>query len=160
MLQLLGLSHRADTIVGNEILRGISGGEKKRLTVGIECTKTPCVFLLDEPTTGLDASGALSVSSLSLLSPLHSRLLCLETDNTMKLLRIMRTICDTGPPVFCALLQPSYELFSLFDRVIIMSEGEIAWQGYREDALPFFSQLGKYRCHENLNPAEFLRKCP
>jgi len=69
----------------------------------------------------------------------------------------MRTISDTGPPVFCALLQPSYELFNLFDRVIIMSQGEIAWQGYREDALPFFSQLGKYRCHENLNPAEFLR---
>jgi len=69
----------------------------------------------------------------------------------------MRTISDTGPPVFCALLQPSYELFNLFDRVIIMSQGEIAWQGYREDALPFFNQLGKYRCHENLNPAEFLR---
>ena len=60
--------------MGNEILRGISGGEKKRVTVGIECTKTPCLFLLDEPTTGLDASGALAVrwTDLSNILPSHN----------------------------------------------------------------------------------------
>jgi len=75
-LQLLGLTHRKNTIVGNELLRGVSGGEKKRVTIGVECMKDPAVWLLDEPTTGLDASAAYEV------------------------LRTMRTICDMGTYLF------------------------------------------------------------
>ncbi len=52
IMQLLGLKHRANTIVGDALLRGVSGGEKKRVTVGIEWTKSPGIWLFDEPTTG------------------------------------------------------------------------------------------------------------
>jgi ABC-type multidrug transport system ATPase subunit len=60
-LQLLGLQHRADTIVGDSMLRGVSGGEKKRVTIGIEWTKSPGVWLFDEPTTGLDSKASFDV---------------------------------------------------------------------------------------------------
>lgn len=78
-MQLLGLTHRKNTIVGNELLRGVSGGEKKRVTIGVECMKDPAVWLLDEPTTGLDASAAYEV------------------------MRTMRTICDMGTYLFSML---------------------------------------------------------
>ncbi|ELR10948.1 ABC2 type transporter superfamily protein [Acanthamoeba castellanii str. Neff] len=91
-LQLLGLQHRADTIVGDSMLRGVSGGEKKRVTIGIEWTKSP---------------------------------------------------------------GPSMEVFRLFDRVLIMTKGEIAFCGPRTEALPYFERLG-YTCPPTLNPAEFL----
>ena len=62
-MQLLGLKHRANTIVGDALLRGVSGGEKKRVSVGIEWAKSPGVWLFDEPTTGLDSSASYDVRS-------------------------------------------------------------------------------------------------
>jgi ATP-binding cassette, subfamily G (WHITE), member 2, PDR len=99
VLELLGLSHRRDTIVGNNLLRGISGGEKKRVTIGIEFTKGPGLYLLDEPSTGLDAKTAIDI------------------------FKSVRIIADMGPPVICTLKQPSVELFNLFDKLMIMSQG-------------------------------------
>jgi len=76
-LQLLGLVHCANTVVGNELLRGVSGGEKKRVTIGIECMKDPALWLMDEPTTGLDAPAAYGI------------------------MRTMRTMCDMGMTLQC-----------------------------------------------------------
>jgi ABC-type multidrug transport system ATPase subunit len=58
-----------------------------------------------------------------------------------------------------SLLQPSYETFHLFDKVMILTRGEIAFLGKRTDALPYFERLG-YKCRSTLNPAEFLRNPP
>jgi len=63
-MQILKLDHRADTIVGDAITRGVSGGERRRVTIGVELVKRTRVLYLDEPTTGLDASAALAVSDL------------------------------------------------------------------------------------------------
>jgi len=62
VMQILKLDHRADTIVGDAITRGVSGGERRRVTIGVELVKRTRVLYLDEPTTGLDASAALAVS--------------------------------------------------------------------------------------------------
>ena len=70
IMQVLKLDHRADTVVGDAITRGVSGGERRRVTIGVELVKLARVLYLDEPTTGLDASAALGVSLLSyLISP-------------------------------------------------------------------------------------------
>lgn len=61
ILQVLGLSHRANTVVGDALLRGVSGGEKKRVTIGVEAVKDAAILLLDEPTTGLDSSASFDV---------------------------------------------------------------------------------------------------
>jgi ABC-type multidrug transport system ATPase subunit len=132
-MQLLGLTHRAKTVVGDALLRGVSGGEKKRVTIGVETAKNPTVYLLDEPTTGLDSSAAYDV------------------------LRALRSGVNMGTTALVALLQPSYDVFNLFDNVMILSHGEIAFLGSKKDAFAHFESLG-YRCHPNVNPAEFLQE--
>ncbi|XP_004349233.2 ATP-binding cassette transporter [Capsaspora owczarzaki ATCC 30864] len=134
ILKLLGLEHAANTLVGNPLIRGVSGGEKKRVTVGIEMLKTPNMLLLDEPTTGLDSAAAYNVLS-------H-----------------VRSIADVGFPCMAALLQPSRELYELFNRVLILSQGSIVYFGPREKALDHFASLGLH-CPEAMNPAEFLAQC-
>ncbi len=72
-------------------------------------------------------------------------------------MRVLRTIVNSGATAAVALLQPSYEVFNLFDNVMILTRGEIAFLGTRQEALTHFSGLG-YVCNPTLNPAEFLRK--
>jgi ABC-type multidrug transport system ATPase subunit len=71
-------------------------------------------------------------------------------------MRALRTIVDMGGAALVSLLQPSYEVFHLFDNVMILTQGQIAYLGKREDSLEYFEALG-YRCRSTLNPAEFLR---
>lgn len=61
LISLLGLESCADTKIGDELTRGISGGEKKRVNIGIELIQSPNLLFLDEPTTGLDSTNALNV---------------------------------------------------------------------------------------------------
>ncbi len=68
----------------------------------------------------------------------------------------LRTIVNMGGTAMVALLQPSYEVFNLFDNVMILTKGEIAFLGPRTEALGYFARLG-YHCRSTLNPAEFLR---
>ncbi|KJE94352.1 ABC transporter [Capsaspora owczarzaki ATCC 30864] len=134
ILKLLGLEHAANTLVGNALIRGISGGEKKRVTIGVEMLKTPNMLLLDEPTTGLDSAAAFNVLS-------H-----------------VRSIADVGFPCMAALLQPSKELYELFNQVCILSQGQITYFGPRGRVLDYFAGLG-LECPEDMNPAEFLAQC-
>ncbi|KJE97267.1 ABC transporter [Capsaspora owczarzaki ATCC 30864] len=134
ILKLLSLEHAANTLVGNALIRGVSGGEKKRVTIGVEMLKTPNMLLLDEPTTGLDSAAAFNVLS-------H-----------------VRSIADVGFPCMAALLQPSKELYELFNQVCILSQGRITYFGPRGRVLDYFASLGLH-CPENMNPAEFLAQC-
>lgn len=61
MIEVLGLKKCADTYIGNELIRGVSGGEKKRTSIGVELLINPSILFLDEPTTGLDSTTALHV---------------------------------------------------------------------------------------------------
>lgn len=114
----LGLQKCADTYVGNEIIRGVSGGEKKRTSIGVELLINPSILFLDEPTTGLDSTTALNV---------------VKTLN--KLAKAGRTIVST-------IHQPSSEIFSSFDRMIIMVQGNLVYQGSCQDSMSYFSKIG------------------
>jgi len=131
VLDMLGLRHVADTVVGGELLRGVSGGEKKRVSIGVELVKGPGILLLDEPTTGLDSSAAMDV------------------------VKSLRSLADAGVPVICSLLQPSQELFDQFDHVMLMNKREVAYFGPTEGVLKHFEEAG-YRCPDDKNIAEFL----
>ncbi|KMT16880.1 hypothetical protein BVRB_2g043550 [Beta vulgaris subsp. vulgaris] len=134
IMKILGLDICADTLVGDEMLKGISGGQKKRLTTGELLVGASRVLLMDEISTGLDSS------------------------TTHQIIRYLRhsTRALEGTTVI-SLLQPDPETYELFDDVILLSEGQIVYQGPREGALEFFTYMG-FRCPERKNVADFLQE--
>lgn len=117
--------------VGNEFIRGISGGERKRTNIGMELIMSPSVLFLDEPTTGLDASTAVSV--VELLQGLGRR----------------------GKTVIMSIHQPRYSIFKTFDTITLLSVGELVYQGPADEALKYFEDIG-FECEAHNNPADFF----
>ncbi|KAI3470595.1 hypothetical protein Pfo_027258 [Paulownia fortunei] len=134
VLKILGLDICADTMVGDEMRRGISGGQKKRVTTGEMLVGPAKVFFMDEISTGLDSS---------------------TTFQIIKYMRQMVHIMDIT--MIISLLQPAPETFDLFDDIILLSEGQIVYQGPREHVLDFFESVG-FKCPERKGVADFLQE--
>ncbi|WRX26244.1 ABC transporter-like [Theobroma cacao] len=134
VLKILGLEVCADTLVGDGMLRGISGGQKKRLTTGEMLVGPAKVLLMDEISTGLDSSTTFQVVN-ALKNYVH------VLDGT----------------ALISLLQPQPETYDLFDDIILLSDGQIVYQGPREHVLEFFESMG-FRCPERKGVADFLQE--
>ncbi|KAM7532289.1 hypothetical protein LguiB_035699 [Lonicera macranthoides] len=134
VLKILGLDICADIMVGDEMRRGISGGQKKRVTTGEMLVGPAKVFFMDEISTGLDSS---------------------TTFQIVKYMRQMVHIMDVT--MIISLLQPAPETFELFDDIILLSEGQIVYQGPREHILAFFESVG-FKCPERKGVADFLQE--
>ncbi|KAA8523067.1 hypothetical protein F0562_009490 [Nyssa sinensis] len=134
ILKILGLDVCADTLVGDEMLKGISGGQKKRLTTGELLVGPSRVLFMDEISTGLDSS---------------------TTYQIIKYLRHSTRALD-GTTII-SLLQPAPETYELFDDIILLCEGHIVYQGPRDAALDFFAFMG-FNCPERKNVADFLQE--
>ncbi|MED6198975.1 hypothetical protein PIB30_071703 [Stylosanthes scabra] len=131
VMNQLGLIKCKDSIVGGPGLRGVSGGERKRVSVGQELLINPSLLFLDEPTSGLD-----STTALRLVSTLF------------ELARGGRTIVMT-------IHQPSSRLFYMFTKVLLLSEGNTLYFGMGSEALDYFSAVG-FSPSLAMNPADFL----
>lgn len=128
----MGIDHRKDIIVGDSRHKGISGGERKRLCVAMELLTNPKLLFLDEPTSGLDSATALAlIEQLKKLNATH------------------------GCTVVCTIHQPQAKIYSLFDNLILMTHGKIAYIGAADKAITHFAKLG-YECPPGTNPADFL----
>ncbi|XP_022898531.1 pleiotropic drug resistance protein 2-like [Olea europaea var. sylvestris] len=134
VLKILGLDICADIMVGDDMRRGISGGQKKRITTGEMLVGPAKAFFMDEISTGLDSS---------------------TTFQIVKFMRQMVHINDIT--MIISLLQPAPETFELFDDVILLSDGQIVYQGPREEILEFFEYMG-FRCPERKGVADFLQE--
>ncbi|KAA8525350.1 hypothetical protein F0562_007232 [Nyssa sinensis] len=134
IMKILRLDICADTLVGDEMLKGISGGQKKRLTTGELLVGTSRVLFMDEISTGLDSS---------------------TTHQIIKYLRHATHAFDETTVI--SLLQPDPETYELFDDIILLCEGKIVYQGPREAALEFFAFMG-FRCPDRKNVADFLQE--
>ncbi|RLN06103.1 hypothetical protein BBO99_00009251 [Phytophthora kernoviae] len=132
IIKQLGLENCKNTIVGNAMLRGVSGGERKRVTTGEMEFGMKYMTLMDEISTGLDSAATYDIIS------------------TQR--GIAKTLQKT---VVIALLQPSPEVFALFDDVMILNEGEVMYHGPRDQAVPFFESLG-FKCPPDRDEADFL----
>lgn len=131
IIQDLGLEDCADTKIGTEFLRGVSGGERKRCSIGMELITSPSLLFLDEPTTGLDSNTANCIIAL-----LH---------------RLSRR----GKTVIFSIHQPRYSIFRLFDHLTLLHKGEMVYAGPAKDSMEYFSNLG-YQMDSFSNPADFL----
>nr|ATB19624.1 putative ABCG7 [Thuja plicata] len=132
LINRLGLVSCADCIVGDAKVRGISGGEKKRLSVACELIASPSVIFADEPTTGLDAFQA------------------------EKVMETLQKLAEDGHTVVCSIHQPRGSIYAKFDDLILLSEGALVYVGpAKEEPLSYFSKYG-FICDEHVNPAEFF----
>lgn len=119
LLESMGIAHTADTKVGNEFVRGVSGGERKRVSI-IECMATRgSVFSWDNSTRGLDASTALEWA---------------------KALRAMTNVL--GLSTIVTLYQAGNGIYNLFDKVLVLDEGKQIFYGPAAAAKPFMEDLG------------------
>ena len=105
LIESLGLTSCADTLIGSELVRGISGGEKKRVAIGVELVTNPSTLFLDEPTSGLDSYSAYNT------------------------INILKALAKNGCSVLCTVHQPSSEIFGMFDNVILLKKGVCIYNG-------------------------------
>lgn len=133
LLNELGLSHCKDSFVGNNLIRGVSGGERKRVSIGVELITYPRVLFLDEPTSGLDSS------------------------TTLDVVRILRQLSRNGRTIICTIHQPSACAFQLFDQLILLSKGRICYNGPSYNSEAFFRSIGFTPIDTvGNNPADFI----
>ncbi|CAK4239035.1 unnamed protein product, partial [Aphanomyces euteiches] len=132
IVRQMGLANCKDTIVGNAMERGVSGGERKRVTIGEMEFGMKQVSLLDEISTGLDSAATFDI---------------VKSQQSMA-----KSLKKT---IVIALLQPSPEVFDLFDDVMIMNDGYVMYHGPRADALSYFESFG-FKCPPGRDVADFL----
>ena len=132
VIQQLGLDNCQNTIVGNAMLRGVSGGERKRVTTGEMEFGNKYVMMMDEISTGLDSAA------------------------TFDIITTQRSIAKKfRKTIVISLLQPSPEVFELFDDVVILNEGYVMYHGPQNEALSYFESLG-FKCPPRRDVADFL----
>jgi ABC-type multidrug transport system ATPase subunit/ABC-type multidrug transport system permease subunit len=111
--------------------KGISGGERKRLSIAIELLTGPSILFLDEPTTGLDAKTALNI---------------MET---------IDKLAKSGRAVVLTIHQPRSDIYQMFDRLLLLSRGKTAYFGKAHEATRYFADIG-YVCPKEYNPADYI----
>ncbi|KAI3522817.1 hypothetical protein L1887_00867 [Cichorium endivia] len=130
----MGLEDCADRLIGNWHLRGISGGEKKRLSIALEILVRPRLLFLDEPTSGLDSASAFFV------------------------VQALKSVARDGRTVISSIHQPSSEVFALFDDLFLLSGGETVYFGEAKEAIEFFAESG-FPCPIKRNPSDHFLRC-
>ncbi|XP_076227054.1 ATP-binding cassette sub-family G member 1 isoform X2 [Nomia melanderi] len=126
ILEVLRLKRARNTVTEN-----LSGGERKRLSIALELTNNPPVIFLDEPTTGLDEISALQ---------------CVD---------MLKQVAQLGRTVICSLHTPSATMFSRFDHIYVIAEGQCVYRSTVDDLVPFLQQVG-IECPKHYNPADFM----
>jgi ABC-type glutathione transport system ATPase component len=127
----LELEKVKNSVVGNEEHRGISGGERKRVSIGLELIAAPPVLILDEPTSGLDAQAALS------------------------LVLLLKSLSRKGINVICVIHQPRIEIFEALDRVLLLGSGKKVYFGPQSGVVQHFQHMS-YDFDPRLNPADII----
>lgn len=131
VLVKMGLKDCADNLIGNDLVKGISGGEKRRVSIAVQILTDPRVLLLDEPTSGLDAFTASSI------------------------LEVLQGLAHEGRTLILTIHQARSDIFKHFGNVLLLARGgSPAYAGAAKDMLPYFSGLG-FQCPQHTNPADF-----
>ncbi|KAL2320057.1 hypothetical protein Fmac_029026 [Flemingia macrophylla] len=134
VLKILGLDTCADTIIGDKMLRGISGGQRKPVTTGEMLVGPTNTLFIEEISTSLDSSAAFQI--------------------VRSLRQYVHILNET---TIISLLQPAPETYDLFDDIILISDGQIVYQGPCEYVLDFFEPMG-FKCPERKGVADFLQE--
>lgn len=127
----LGLTKCKSNIIGGPFLRGVSGGERKRVSIGQEMLINPSLLFLDEPTSGLDSTTA------------------------QRIVSTLWELANGGRTVVMTIHQPSSRLFYMFHKVLLLSEGNPLYFGKGEEVMDYFASIG-FAPSVAMNPSDFL----
>ncbi|KAK6942892.1 ABC transporter-like, ATP-binding domain [Dillenia turbinata] len=130
LIDQLGLRSAAKTVIGDEGHRGVSGGERRRVSIGTDIIHDPIILFLDEPTSGLDSTSAYMV------------------------VKVLKRIAQSGSIVVMSIHQPSYRIMSLLDQLLFLSHGQTVFSGSPRSLQRFFSEFG-HPIPEHENRSEF-----
>jgi len=128
----LGLTRCRNSVVGGTLIRGVSGGERKRVSIGQEMLVNPSLLLLDEPTSGLDSTTA------------------------QRIVATLRGLARGGRTVITTIHQPSSRLYRMFDKVVVLSDGCPIYSGHASRVMGYFESIGYVPGFNFVNPADFL----
>ncbi|XP_014514290.1 ABC transporter G family member 21 [Vigna radiata var. radiata] len=130
----LGLTRCRNSPVGGcmALFRGISGGERKRVSIGQEMLVNPSLLFVDEPTSGLDSTTAQLIVS------------------------VLRGLARAGRTVVTTIHQPSSRLYRMFDKVVVLSEGYPIYSGHADRVMDYLGSIGYVPAFNFMNPADFL----
>ena len=132
VIDALGIGHIVDSQIGDESKRGISGGQRKRVNVGMEMVADPSLLFLDEPTSGLDST------------------------TSFELIDALGILAKKGVNVMAVLHQPSFELYEKFTNVLLLGRGgRTVYLGKSNEAMKYFTDL-RFQKPPNMNPADFF----
>ncbi|XP_055957681.1 uncharacterized protein LOC130013129 [Patella vulgata] len=132
IIETLDLEKCRKTLIGSPFTHGLSGGEKKRLSIACELLTNPDIMLLDEPTSGLDSSTAYSL-----------------------MVQVKRYAEMYNKAVIVTIHQPSSQIFHMFNTLLLLADGHVAFFGKADSALTFFEEFN-FVCEPHFNPADFL----
>ncbi|ELP91456.1 protein white, putative [Entamoeba invadens IP1] len=118
VMDTLDLTKIRDSIIGTEKRRGVSGGEKKRVSIGCELVTNPSILFLDEPTTGLDAFSSLAVVDA------------------------LQKLSNKGTTVICTIHQPRPLIFEKFTKIIMLNRGKMIYFGSPKQCPGFLQEAG------------------
>lgn len=131
VMNQVGLTKVADVMIGGEKIKGISGGEKKRLSFASAVLTNPSILFCDEPTSGLDSFMAASIMDL------------------------INDLARSGKTIICTIHQPSSQIFSRLDKLLLLAEGETAYFGKASEAKKYFTSIN-FPCPEDYNPSDYF----
>lgn len=134
VMERMGLASLKDVVIGGENVRGISGGQRKRVNIAMELITEPSLLILDEPTSGLDATA------------------------TLEVLEVLRTLADQGKAIILTIHQPRREAFNLIDNIVLLQKGgHLAYFGPTTlETIHYFERLALKECKKTVNPADYL----
>ncbi|KAG0601724.1 hypothetical protein M758_11G135300 [Ceratodon purpureus] len=131
LIEMLGLTECADTYVGDEKVRGVSGGERRRVSIGVDLIHDPAVLFLDEPTSGLDSTSALQVMQI-----------------------LSQMAVKRNRTVLLTIHQPSYRILDTINKFLVLSKGNVVYYGGVSEMETYFNNLG-YSMADNMSVVEY-----
>ena len=132
LLTKMGLAHIRNNIIGGEKVRGISGGQRKKVNIALELLTEPNLLFLDEPTSGLDSSSTLDV------------------------MKVLRTLADDGTTIIMTIHQPRIEAYNLLSHLILLTKGgRLAYFG-PSNATSYFEYVSQKRKDPQANPSDYI----
>lgn len=127
----LRLNKCQNTKIGGPLVKGVSGGERKRTSIGVELITDPNLVFLDEPTTGLDSFTATAV------------------------MEILKDLAISGRTIISTIHQPNSDIFEMFDRLMLLAQGKIIYFNEARLSVGHFESIG-FKCPELSNPADYF----